>query len=69
MNGLKNEIDENSITIDPKKKKEKKKIIKQIFNISAIFVFHQDLRIKYGSEYLCLMKIQLEGIILKKFEF
>ena len=29
MNGLKNEIDENSITIDPKKKKEKKKIIKK----------------------------------------
>lgn len=46
MNGLKNEIDENSITTDPKKKK-KKKIVKQIFNISAIFVFHQDLRIKH----------------------
>ena len=64
MNGLKNKIDENSITTDPKKKKKKKK---KNINISAIFVFHRDLRIKYDLN-TCLMKIQLNKIILKKFE-
>ena len=39
MNGLKNEIDENSITIEPKKKKEKKKNHKTNFQYISDFRF------------------------------